>query len=89
MNKIKLDLFYSLYKNVFLSINVIFLYILKIFFTILRFNIFRILNNSVYFHNIVACNEPFIVMHSGIPENWDRGPIGTQAGPKKIRKSEP
>ena len=44
---------------IFLSKNVIFLYILKIFFYHITLkNIFRILNNSVYFQNIVACNEP-------------------------------
>ena len=45
---------------IFLSKNVIFLHILKIFFIMLALeNIFRILNNSVYFQNIVVCNEPF------------------------------
>ena len=90
MNKIKLDLFYSLYKNYFFEYKCdLFIYFKNIFYHFTLQNIFRILNNSVYFHNIVACNEPFIVMHTGIPENWDRGPIGTLAGPRKIRKSEP
>ena len=40
MNKIKLVWFYSLYRNYFLNKNVIFLYILKIFFTILHLKIF-------------------------------------------------
>ena len=45
---------------IFLSKNVIFLHILKIFFIMLALeNIFRILNNSVYFQNIVVFNEPF------------------------------
>ena len=36
----------------------IFLYILKIPFTVLQIeNIFKRLNNSVYFQNIVVCNE--------------------------------
>ena len=34
----------------------IFFYILKIFFTMLHLKIW---NNSVYFQNIVVCNEPF------------------------------
>ena len=46
-------------KLFFLSKNVIFLYILKIFFyRVTLENIFRILNNSVYFQNIIVCNEP-------------------------------
>ena len=37
----------------------IFLYILKIIFTVFTLeNILKILNNSVYFQNIVGCNEP-------------------------------
>ena len=37
------------------------LYILKIVFRVTLENIFKILNNSVYFQNIVVCNEPFII----------------------------
>ena len=53
MNKIKLIRFYSLYRNFCLSNNEIFLYILRIFFTYdaTLDNIFRILNNYVYFQN--------------------------------------
>ena len=52
-------LFFIHYTEIiFLSKNVIFLYILKIFFYHITLkNIFRILNNSVYFQNIVVCNE--------------------------------
>ena len=49
------------YFIIFSSKNMIFLYTLKIFFTMLHLkNIFRIINNSVYFQNIVLRNEPFI-----------------------------
>ena len=62
MNKIKLVWFYSWCRNYFLSKNVIFSYILKIFFYHVTLeNIFRILNNFVYFQNIVVCNEPLTV----------------------------
>ena len=44
---------------IFLSKNVIFLYILKsIFYHVTLENIFKILSNFVYFQNIVVCNEP-------------------------------
>ena len=47
-------------KIIFLSKNVILLYISKIFFYHVTLeNIFRILNNSAYFQNIVVCKEPF------------------------------
>ena len=62
MNKIKLVWFYSLCRNYFLSKNVIFSYILKIFFYHVTLeNVFKILNNFVYFQNIVVCNEPLTV----------------------------
>ena len=61
MNKIKLVWFYSLYRNLFFLIkNVIFLYILKIFFTMLHLKIFLEYWVTVYFQNIVVCNERFI-----------------------------
>ena len=45
----------------FFSKNVIFLYILKIFFNRVTLeNIFEILNNSVYFENVVVCNKSLI-----------------------------
>ena len=45
----------------FFSKNVIFLYILKIFFNRVTLeNIFEILNNSVYFQNVVVCNKSLI-----------------------------
>ena len=45
----------------FFSKNVIFLYILKIFFNRVTLeNIFEILNNSVYFQNVVECNKSLI-----------------------------
>ena len=59
MNKIKLVWFYSLYRNSFFELKCDFLYILKIIFTVFTLeNILKILNNSVYFQNIVVCNEP-------------------------------
>ena len=59
MNKIKLVWFYSLYINYFLNKNTIFLCFKNIFYPVTLENISRILNNSVYFQNIVVCNEPF------------------------------
>ena len=52
INKMKLQ------KLFFSSKNVIFLYFKNIFYHVTLENIFRILNNSVYFQNIVVCNEP-------------------------------
>ena len=57
MNKIK---HYT--EIIFLSKNVIFLCIKNIFYHITLENIFRILNNSVYFQNIVVYNEPLMVL---------------------------
>ena len=37
----------------------LFIYFKTIFYHVTLENIFRILNNSVYFQNIVVCNEPF------------------------------
>ena len=51
MNKIKLVLFYLLYRNYFFSKNVIFFYILKIFFTMLHLKILKIL----YIFRISLC----------------------------------
>ena len=45
---------------IFLSKNVTFLYILKIFFTMLHLKIFLEYWVTVYFQNIVVCNERFI-----------------------------
>ena len=43
---------------ILLSKNVLFLYIFKSFYHVTLENIYRILNNSVYFQNIVLGNEP-------------------------------
>ena len=48
---------------IFLSKNVIFLYILKFFLYVTLENIFRILNNCVYFQNIVVRNEALNVCY--------------------------
>ena len=62
MNEIKLISFYSLYRNYFLIKNVIFfIYFENIFYHVTLKNIFRILNNSVYFQDIVVRNEPLIL----------------------------
>ena len=54
----KLVWFYSLYRNYFiLSKNAIFRYFKNIFYHVTLENIYRILNNPVYFQNIVVCNE--------------------------------
>ena len=55
MNKIKLVWFYSLYRNNFLSKNVIFLYILKIFFTMLQMKIFLKYWIILYIFRISLC----------------------------------
>ena len=47
------------YRNYFLSKNkIMFLYFKNIFYHVTLENIFKILNNSVYFQNIAVCNEP-------------------------------
>ena len=48
---------------IFLSKNVIFLYLKNIFYHVTLENSFIILNNSVYFQNIVVCNEPLHRAH--------------------------
>ena len=61
MNKIKLVWFYSLYRNYFFEQKCdLFIYFKKYFLPCHTLeNISRILNNSVYFQNIVVCNKPF------------------------------
>ena len=47
------------YRNYFLSKNkIIFLYFKNIFYHVTLENIFKVLNNSVYFQNIAVYNEP-------------------------------
>ena len=59
MNKIKLVWFYSLYRNYsFEEKGNLFIHFKNIFYHVTLENIFRILNNSVYFQNIVVYNEP-------------------------------
>ena len=62
MNKIELVWFYSLYiQKLLFWAKMLSFYIKKIFLTIHHVtleNIFRILNNLVYFQNVVVCNEP-------------------------------
>ena len=66
MNETKLIWFYSLYKNYFFDLCDLFiyfknilLYFKNIFYHVTLENIFKILNNSVYFQSIVVRNEPF------------------------------
>ena len=59
MNKIKLVWFYLLYRNYFFEWKSdIFMYFKNTFYHVILENIFRILNNSVYFQNIVVFNDP-------------------------------
>ena len=55
MNQIKLVWFYSLYRNYFLSKNVTFLYILKIFFTMLHLKIFLRFWIILYIFRVSLC----------------------------------
>ena len=65
MNKINMVWFYLLYRNyIFEQICDLFLHFKNIFYYVTLENIFRVLNNSVYFQNIVLCNKLFMDLYS-------------------------
>ena len=75
INEIKLVWFYSLYRNYLFEWKCdIFMYFKNIFYHLTLKNIFKILNDSVYFQNIVVCNEPFRKRCSENVEQIDRSP---------------